>query len=188
MEKIKILCIGGSLEAASRTNAAMKFAAASAAELGAKTNIVDLRECRLPIYDPSKGLEQGGSELKNFLEEVVLADGYIFASPEYHGTISGAFKNLLDYLEFLAEYEPPYLARKPAGAIAIGGGEISGAITVQTIVHIIHSFRGLCVSGNAAINSSQLELEGGKIVSETVKRRIRRLVLEVFELAVKLRR
>jgi FMN reductase len=188
MDNIKILCIGGSLEADSRTNAAMKYAAASAAELGAKSNIVDVREYRLPVYDPSKGLEQGGTQLKNFLEEVVMADGYIFASPEYHGTVSGAFKNMLDYIEFLAGYDPPYLARKPAGAIAIGGGEISGAITVQTIVHIIHSFRGLCISGNAAISASQLETEGGKIISETVKRKIRRLVTEVYELAVKLRR
>ena len=33
----------------------------------------------------------------NVTRKIVMADGYILASPDYHGSMSGAIKNLLDY-------------------------------------------------------------------------------------------
>ncbi len=185
--KIKITGIGGSLEKKSVTFAALKYTMEELESLGAEITIYDLKNMKLPIYNPAKGIKQGGKELKSFLENIHWADGFIFASPEYHGTISGGFKNVLDYLEYLSDFNPPYLTHKPIGAIATGGGDVSGATTLQTIVHIIHSFRGISASGNVAINSSQLHFDKNEIKSETVKRRLKRLASEVFTLASKLK-
>jgi FMN reductase len=185
--KIKITGIGGSLEKKSVTFAALKYTMEELKSLGAEVSIYDLKNMKLPVYNPAKGIKQGGGELKSFLENIHTADGYIFASPEYHGTISGAFKNILDYLEYLSAYNPPYLTHKPVGAIATGGGDVSGATTLQTIVHIIHSFRGISASGNVAINSSHLHFDNNEIKSEIIKGRLKRLASEVFSLALKLK-
>src|SRR5258706_16129220 len=105
--KIKIAGIGGSLETKSTTLAALKFALDEAGKLGAETIIFDIAKFDLPIYNPAKSLEETGENFKKFLDEIHSADGYIFASPEYHGSVSGAFKNVMDFLEHLAVYNPP---------------------------------------------------------------------------------
>lgn len=186
-KKIKITGIGGSLERKSSTFAALKFTMDELKTLGADVKIYDLNRLKLPIYNPTKGIEQGGRELKELLKTLGGSDGYILASPEYHGSVSGAFKNVIDYIEFLYSSKPPYLTRKPVGAIATGGGDASGAATLHTIVNIIHSFRGISASSNVAISSSQLHFEDNEIKSEVVKNRLKRLAAEVYSLAMKLR-
>jgi NAD(P)H-dependent FMN reductase len=62
----------------------------------AETSIIDLREQVLPIFDPSKKSESNRIVL-NVTREILRADGYVLASPDYHGSMSGAIKNLLDY-------------------------------------------------------------------------------------------
>ena len=46
----------------------------------------------------------------------------IWSSPTYHGSVSGSFKNALDWLILLAEREPPYLSNKPVGLVTTAGG------------------------------------------------------------------
>ena len=40
----------------------------------------------------------------------------------YNGTISGSFKNALDWLKLLADRKPPYLTDKVVGLISTAGG------------------------------------------------------------------
>ncbi|TDD04290.1 hypothetical protein E1292_19290 [Nonomuraea deserti] len=42
----------------------------------------------------------------------------IRSAPRYHGTVSGSFKNALDWFEELAGLDPPFLTDKPVGLIA----------------------------------------------------------------------
>ena len=49
-------------------------------------------------------------------------DAMIWSSPTYHGSVSGSFKNALDWLILLAERTPPYLSNKPIGMITTAGG------------------------------------------------------------------
>lgn len=187
MEKeIIIVGIGGSLDKNSSTGAVMSYILGELNSLGAHTIEYKLSDIKLPIYNPTLGIEQGGKELVKLLTDVRRANGFIFASPEYHGTISGAFKNAIDYMEFLCNDEPPYLTNKPSGAIAVGGGE-SAAVTLHTMVNIIHSLRAISASTNIAINSVDLELSGGEIKNEKIIRRIKRLAAEVYSLAEKLK-
>ncbi len=46
----------------------------------------------------------------------------IWSSPTYHGSVSGSFKNALDWLILLAEHAPPYLSNKPIGLVTTAGG------------------------------------------------------------------
>jgi FMN reductase len=47
------------------------------------------------------------------VDAVYACDAMIWSSPTYHGSVSGSFKNALDWLILLAERDPPYLTNKP---------------------------------------------------------------------------
>ena len=40
----------------------------------------------------------------------------------YHGTVSGSFKNALDWLQLLSDRDPPYLTNKVVGLVSTAGG------------------------------------------------------------------
>ena len=93
----KILGIAGSLRLNSYSTRALKLVLEKATTIyGSEINLIDLREMELPIYNPSISSEND-KILSYVTREVIKADSYVLASPDYHGSMSGAMKNLLDY-------------------------------------------------------------------------------------------
>jgi FMN reductase len=76
--------------------------------------------------------------------EGAAADGLIWSSPMYHGTISGSFKNALDWLQLLNDRAPPYLTDKIIGLISTAGG-MQGLQAVNTMEFIVRALRGWAV-------------------------------------------
>ena len=186
-ERIRIIGIGGSFEKKSSTLALLKFVLNEIKSLGADVTLLDIKQLKLPLYDSSKGLSQAGKGFNKVLGEIHKAHGYIFASPEYHGTVSAAFKNVIDYFEFLYDDVPPYLTCKPVGCIAAAGAENSGAATLQTMISIVHSLRGITASNSISVGSSTKQIdEKGRIKNEVLERKLKRLAKETYILAVKL--
>ncbi|MEO8512409.1 MAG: NAD(P)H-dependent oxidoreductase [Ignavibacteria bacterium] len=188
MKKIKIVCLGGSMEDNSSTLALLKYTASKLEKLGAETYLADIKKINLPIfcYKALKNLRN--TKFKLLAERIKEADGLIFASPEYHGTVSSAFKNAIDFLEILSSNKPPYLSFKPVGCIALGGAEYAGFSTLDAMVHIIHNLRGIAAPSSIAIGyGNSLFNKKGELVNEVVKKRIDRLAGEVYTLALRLR-
>ena len=187
-EKVKITALGGSAEPLSSTLAYLKFTADELCKLGAEVKIIDLKNLILPLYGYKTDNISTEKEVKDYLEIIYNSDGYIFASPEYHGTVSAAFKNAVDYFEYLSDYKPPYLSKKPVGLIAAAGSENSGYRTLSTMMNIIHSLRGISAASSIAIGPANNPISAsGEITSESVKRKLTRLAREVYELTVKLK-
>ncbi|HEY3251921.1 MAG TPA: NAD(P)H-dependent oxidoreductase [Ignavibacteria bacterium] len=184
--EINIIGIGGSLEEHSYSLNILKFALSELANLGAKTDLIDIKKLNLPLYDPT--IEQDtGNNFKELVSNIHKADALIFSSPEYHGTVSASFKNFIDHLEILALYEPPYLTRKPIGCISVGGGYNSGVFTLNTLVSIVHNLRGITVSSNLAIPNIKQVFDGNdNITDEGIKRRLKRLSEDIYFVASKL--
>lgn len=92
-----ILGIAGSLRINSNSTRALKIVLEDASlKYSAETGLVDLREKVLPIFNPSDRSEDN-QNVKDVTREVVKADAFILASPDYHGSMSGAIKNWLDF-------------------------------------------------------------------------------------------
>src|SRR5439155_23372508 len=72
------------------------------------------------------------------------ADGLIWSSPMYKGTISGSFKNALDWLKQLGDRNPPYLTDKVVGLISTAGG-MQGLQAVNTMEFVVRALRGWAV-------------------------------------------
>ena len=93
------------------------------------------------MYAPSR---EAPHSVRRLCEAVYEADGLLWSSPLYHGTISGVFKNALDWLELLGERRPAYLTDKVVGLISTAGGT-QGLQAVNTMEFIVRALRGWSV-------------------------------------------
>ncbi|WP_240782031.1 NADPH-dependent FMN reductase [Qipengyuania sediminis] len=137
---IRIVAIGGTINADSATEQALRLATRPAAEAGAEVRVFGGDYLgTLSHYRGTLHAAGAGGEL---VEAVRAADGLIIAAPGYHGTISGLVKNALDYLEDLATDARPYLDGRAVGLIATAHGEQAAMSTLITMRAIIHALRG----------------------------------------------
>ena len=139
---MNIVGLGGSLRPTSSSRAALKVALDGAAEAGAKVDLLDLRQLNLPMYDPSS--DEMPESVTRLVESIYAADGMIWSSPLYQGSISGSFKNALDWLILLSDREPAYLTDKVVGLISVAGGT-QGLQAINTMEFIVRALRGWAV-------------------------------------------
>ena len=188
MKKIKIVCLGGSMEDNSSTLALLKYSANRLTELGAETFLADIKRLNLPIFSYKALKSLKNAKFSKLINEMSTADGYIFASPEYHGTVSSAFKNAIDFLEVLSVNTPPYLSLKPVGCIAIGGAENAGYATLNAMINIVHNLRGVVAPNSLALGyGGSIFNKKGELANEVVSKRLNRLADELYTLAVRLK-
>jgi len=140
-----VLGIGGGLRGESHSLVTLKAALEGAEKAGAQTELLDLQKLRLPFYEPVRTLSDYPGEVKDFIEKIARADGYVWSSPAYHGTVSGVVKNALDFMEFLSDGNPPYLDGKPVGLISTAGGTMAAVTTIQALMHTAHALRAWVV-------------------------------------------
>jgi NAD(P)H-dependent FMN reductase len=89
-----VLGVAGSTRQGSYSTQALKIAVEHAKKHGAEVRLLELNKMVLPLYDPSAPVSK---EVEYAAEAVAWADAFILASPDYHGSISGALKNFLDH-------------------------------------------------------------------------------------------
>jgi NAD(P)H-dependent FMN reductase len=93
---VKVLGVCGSPRAGSYSSRAARAALDAARAHGAETRLLELRELKLPAYNP----DEAGAQHEGLLATTAAvnwADAYLLASPDYHGSMSGAMKNFLDF-------------------------------------------------------------------------------------------
>jgi FMN reductase len=110
---VKIVAFGGSLRPDSYSFHALQLAVDQVKALGAEVEVFNLRELNLPF------VQQAGDypDVIRLQEAVKAADALIVATPEYHGSVSGAVKNALDLMSF------EHLSGKVVGLISVLGGQ-----------------------------------------------------------------
>ncbi|MBI3953968.1 MAG: NAD(P)H-dependent oxidoreductase [Chloroflexi bacterium] len=176
---IKVLGISGSLRAGSTSLAALKVALEAAGALGARTEVLELQHLDLPMYVPGKPLEGYPDSVRLLLRKVREADAMIWAGPAYHGTISGAFKNALDFLEFLDTERPLYLTDKVVGMIATSGGVPASVNTINAMTHVAQTLRAWTATIQVPIGPTRDLFRDGELRDEPTAERLRMLGRQV---------
>ena len=111
------------------------------------------------------------------------SDGLIWSSPLYHGTISGSFKNALDWLQLLSDRDPPYLTNKVIGLISTAGG-VQGLQAVNTTEFAVRALRGWAVPMVVPVPQSYQAFDGeGRALDENIDKQLRALGGEVTRAA-----
>ena len=190
---VRLLGIGGSMRAGSMSLVLLKSALQLAAEAGAETHLADVRILHLPMYNSDVPLDaylRGADDATNlgepaslpaFLAAVRAADAVLLCSPTYHGTISGAVKNALDYLEFMGGDVPRYLGGRVAGLLGMGGAGAMNALNAA--YHTMRTLNALVVPATAVVPKSALDAETLTITDPALRGRVAMMVGEVIEYA-----
>ena len=167
---MKIVGLGGSLASGSQSRAALATALAAAEDAGAETALLDLRELDLPLY--SQEAEPTPNVLQ-MVETLASADGLLWSSPLYQGSVSGSFKNALDWLHLPSGNV--YLTDRVIGLISVAGGA-QGVQAINTMEFCVRALRGWAVPLVVPISR-------GSVHDEAVERQLRMLGTEVVRIA-----
>ena len=149
----------------SYTRTALQHVLAAAEDHGAETELLDVREYDLPVFDPDEDEPEAATELKRKIRE---ADTVIWGSPVYHGSYSSAFRNVHDYCGW-DEYEDTTV-----GLLATAGGGSFGS----TLDHMRVTARGVhawVLPHQVGIRNARDKIEGDEIIDEDIADRVRTL-------------
>lgn len=107
---------------------------------GIHTDIFNLNEADIPLMNLEK--EEIPDSVKKMTEQFLSADLHFWLAPLYHGSIPGAMKNCLDWLETTAHLPKPYLTDKLIGLIcwADGAQALNGISTMENIVKSLRAW------------------------------------------------
>jgi len=178
---LKIVGLGGSLAAVSRSRAALRVALEGAAGAGGETTLLDLRELDLPMYNPDDHRTPPAAE--RLIEACYGADGMIWSSPMYQGTISGAFKNALDWLHELGGREPAFLHDEVIGLISAAGGT-QGLQAINTMEFATRALRGWAVPYVVPVPVAARVFDAvGQVQDPAIEQQLRALGVEVVRVA-----
>lgn len=169
-----VVAIAGSLRDQSTTRLALEHALDASAEAGARTELVDLREWDLPLFDPDDRDRGDAAALKSLIAE---ADAVLMGTPVYHGMISSALKNAFDYLgkdEF---------GDTTVGLLTTAGG----GSYAQTLEHLrtgVRTVHGWTLPHEVGIRSASSKFdEDGAFTEPDIERRVRKLGTMAVEYA-----
>jgi len=145
--------------------------------------LLDLRELDLPMYNPDD--DEPGEAATRVNESCYSADGLIWSSPLYQGTISGALKNALDWLHLLGPREPSYLHDKVIGLISAAGGT-QGLQAINTMEFAVRALRGWAVPYVIPVAAAYRVVDSaGRLTDESVELQLRTLGAEVVRVATR---
>jgi FMN reductase len=133
---VRVVGICGSLRPGSYTQMAIQKALEGAEQLGAETELIDLRHYELVFANGSKNQTELPGVAK-LCGEVKRADGIILGTPEYHGGFSGVLKNAIDLMGF-DEFEG-----KMVGLVGVSGGAMGAfeaLLNLRNIGRALHAW------------------------------------------------
>ena len=152
-----VLGVAGSIRRGSYSAQALKIALEHAKKQGAEVRMLAIS--RMPLYDPNA---PASKEVEQAAEDVSWADAIILASPDYHGSMSGALKNFLDY--FYEEF-----AGKLFGYIV--ASHEKGLTVMDQMRTAVRQCYGWSMPYGVSINGEQ-DFKGGELANARLSKRM----------------
>ncbi len=118
-------------------------------EGGVEVDFVTPANPRLPLNDGT--VDWNLPEIKEWQERVAAVQAHIWVSPEYHSGMTGAFKNLFDYLG----KEP--MTDDVVGLVALAGGSMAALNTLNGMSIIARSLGAWVAPDICAVNSNDVK-------------------------------
>lgn len=140
MPTIRVLAFSGSLRSASWNSKLVQAALGGARSTGSEVTYIALRDYPLPIYDQEiedrEGLPQNASRLKELFKGHA---GFLIGCPEYNSSITGALKNVIDWVSRPVPNEKSLecFTGKVCGLLAASPGALGGQRGLFTVRSIL---------------------------------------------------
>jgi len=181
MAGLRIVGLGGSLRASSRSRAALEVALEGSAAAGADVELLDLRRLDLPMFNPEQEAH-APAVVRSMVEACYGANGMLWSSPMYNGSASGSFKNAIDWLHVLGSRDPAFLHDKVVGLISAAGG-VQGLQVINTMDFSVRSLRAWAVPYAIPVSGGSAFADTGAVQDETIELQLRTLGAEVVRVA-----
>jgi len=159
---IKILGVASSMREGSYGTRALKRVLDAAGKHKAKTRLLDLRSIRMPMFNPDISNEHH-EHMEKVIEDLNWADAFVLASPDYHGSMSGAMKNFLDF--YWEEF-----AGKTFGYIC--SSHEKGLTVMDQMRTAVRQCYGWSLPYGVSINGEEDFNEKGEIVNSLLVKRL----------------
>lgn len=173
---MRVLGIAGGLRPHSRTHQALHIVLEKLREKGVEVELLDVRDLNLPFCSGEFDYPDH-PDVVRLREAVAAAHGIIFASPEYHGTISGVLKNAIDLLD------QQQIEGKVVGLISILGGAHS-ASSLDTLRAICRQLHAWAIPEQVIIANSEEAFDAkGQLRDPHLPLRIERFLNQLIDAA-----
>ena len=155
--ELHVLGVAGSMRPGSYSLKALKMALENAKTHGAQVRLLEIAKSDIPVYSPS------ASPPDAVTKDVEWADAFILASPDYHGSISGALKNFLDF------YYEEFAGKIFAYIVA---SHEKGLTVMDQMRTAVRQCYGWSLPYGVSINGEQ-DFADGKLTNARVEQRIK---------------
>jgi len=174
MSDTRVAAIAGSLrdESYTRLGCERALAAAEGYE-GVETDLLDLREFELPVFDAD---ERAVGDADELTRRVRAADSVVLGTPVYHGSYSSALKNALDYCGF-DEFD-----ETTVGLLCVAGGAFP-TTTLDHLRSVARAVNAWVVPHQVAIPRARNAFDDGELLDGDVAERVDTLGRRMVEYA-----
>lgn len=161
---LNILAVVGSLQRTSITRVVVQHVADELRAAGCNVDVLDFMQEPLALYNPDTAHDLPGYE--KLQSRVDGADVVLLGTPDYHGSLSGAMKNFLDHFwhEFAGKLFATIVASHEKGL---------------TVTDQLRTIARQCYAWTLPYGVSfteEVDVKDGKIVSETLRKRLDMLI------------
>jgi NAD(P)H-dependent FMN reductase len=158
---IRIMMLAGSNRKDATSTQLLCYISRMLVDQGCEVELFDLHEMPVPFYDGDVE-EYGDANLERLVRLAHEADGFVLATPEYHGSVSGVLKNALDHLSFQQFDGKVVLSVSSAGG-AVGVSCLTHLQAIVRYVHGINCTEWISIGGEQRKFSAQGEPEHPKV-------------------------
>jgi len=173
---MKVLIFNGAMERRTQATPALlsNYLSEKLDEMGIENHIFNLADAAIPLFDTALTETPHSVEIMN--QQFLEADVHFWLAPLYHGSIPGAMKNCLDWLEVSSKAQQPYLTNKNIGMICWADG-IQAMQGINTMDAIAKALRAWPVPFSAPlVRSTLFEAENPTEITTTNKEKLNLLV------------
>ena len=174
---IRITAVCSSLSARSVTKMALSVALKGASEYEVGTSLIELRDYEM-VFCGQVDEEDYPPDVFRLRKELKESQGIILGTPEYHGSLSGSLKNMLDLMS------PDEFEGKIVGLVGVAGGHI-GAInslnTMRTVGRYLHCW--VLPRDVSVADSAKTFNEDGTVTDPAIEQRLLNMGRQVVKFA-----
>jgi NAD(P)H-dependent FMN reductase len=183
----RLLAFAGSTRSVSFNQRLLDLAVAAAREGGADVTAIRLVDFDLPLYDEdleASAFPPRADELRSLF---IGHDGFLIATPEYNGSVSGVLKNAIDWASRPRAGESlvalPAFRGKVAGIMSASIGPFGGLRALAHLRQILGTIQTVVATEQVAVPFADKAFDGAELKDALPRQLIPLMTARVIFLA-----
>ena len=184
---MNVLIIAGSTRELSLNKVLAKLAHKQLAQMDVKSELVDLRDYLMPLYDGDLENTQGlPNNALRLLARMQKADTLVFASPEYNASFSAVLKNAIDWLSRPNPEQINPFSGKAALLMSASPGALGGIRGLKHLRDVLDNLGVLTLPSLVSISAAHTAFdESGQLIDNKAYARLSQALNTLVDLQTK---